>query len=155
MKRLTPESAKKLKDLGNRAVRLRFNRIRSQDEVVYQGVEAEYAWGEEISVLFFEDYFKPYAEIMSSSWRDTDCNEHRYKIHIRRDEPDIVRVRWTMADNEYKVVQYVKFPFETFETQGKADNGAARPSHSGESYFQPSTAMNAAHKMDINGPTYN
>ena len=84
MKRLTPESAKKLKDLGNRAVGLRFNRVRSQDEVVYQGVEAEYAWGEEISVLFFEDYFKPYAEIMSSSWRDTDSNEHRYKIHIRR-----------------------------------------------------------------------
>jgi hypothetical protein len=61
-----------------------------------------------------------------------------------------------MADNEYKVVQYVKFPFETFETQGKADNKAARPSHSGESYLQPSTAtVNAAHKMDINGPTYN
>jgi hypothetical protein len=84
MKRLTPESAKKLRDLGNRALGLRFNRVRSQDEVVYQGVEAEYAWGEEISGLFFEDYFTPYAEIMSSSWRDTDSNEHRYKIHIRR-----------------------------------------------------------------------
>jgi hypothetical protein len=84
MKRLTPESAKKLKDLGNKAVGLRFNRVKSLAEVVYQGVEAEYAWGEEICGLFFEDYFKPYAEIMSSSWRDADSNEHRYKIHIRK-----------------------------------------------------------------------
>ena len=113
MKRLTPESAKKLKDLGNRAVGLRFNRIRSQDEVIYQGVEAEYAWGDEISVLFFEDYFEPYAEIMSSSWRDTDSNEHRYKIHIRRGASAMCRYcgDLTITNSLYQMNQIVSSLF--------------------------------------------